>query len=210
MSVLPRRVTDRLVYDPSGCLLSTGSLTTHGYAQWRIGGKTVNAHRFMYELAVGPIPDGLVMDHLCRRRNCVNWLHVEPVTQRVNVLRGTAPAAHHAVKTECPAGHPYTDENTIRTPQGWRRCRECERARTQARTERARREVAQRPGPTLADATPCPICQAPVLPRTNGGRPRIYCSERCMETAGRRRRRAALRRRDLLGALRVLVEAGAR
>lgn len=49
---------------------------------------TVTAHRFAYELFVGPIPDGLDIDHLCRNRSCVNPAHMEPVTEAENTRRG--------------------------------------------------------------------------------------------------------------------------
>src|ERR1035437_6893898 len=69
-------------------------------------GGLVVAHRFAYELLVGPIPEGLQLDHLCRNRACVNPDHLEPVTRRVNILRGVGFGAVNAKKTECPRGHP--------------------------------------------------------------------------------------------------------
>jgi hypothetical protein len=53
----------------------------------------IRAHRFAYELLVGPIPEGLVIDHLCRNRRCVNPAHLEPVTAEENWRRGDAPSA---------------------------------------------------------------------------------------------------------------------
>lgn len=84
------------------------------------------SHRVAYELSVGPIPDGLIIDHLCRNRACVNPSHLEPVTHRVNNLRGETIAAKFAGTTHCPAGHPYDEANTYRDGRG-RRCRECHR-----------------------------------------------------------------------------------
>lgn len=83
------------------------------------------AHRVSYETFVGPIPDGLVIDHLCRFRHCINPEHLEPVTARVNTLRGEGVLMNKR-KTHCPKGHPYTDYNTIFNSRGWRVCRQCD------------------------------------------------------------------------------------
>lgn len=85
----------------------------------------VSAHRWAYEHFVGPIADGLVLDHLCRNTSCVNPRHLEPVTQQENVLRGSAPAAINAAKSHCVNGHEFTAENTYLRPNGWRICRIC-------------------------------------------------------------------------------------
>jgi hypothetical protein len=78
------------------CWLWTGGLS-RGYAMFWLDGKNVKAHRFAYELLVGPIPEGLVLDHVvargCKWRHCVNPAHLEPVTERVNILRGDSPLA---------------------------------------------------------------------------------------------------------------------
>lgn len=79
--------------DGSGCWIWTGALTTNGYGQVRWGDRTLRAYRLVYELLVGPIPDGLQLDHLCRNRRCVNPAHLEPVTQWENWARGMAPSA---------------------------------------------------------------------------------------------------------------------
>lgn len=130
---------------PNGCIEWTGGLNGVGYGQFYAGrtsmdqtGKTY-AHRWAYEHFVGPIPEGLFLDHLCRNRKCVNTNHLEPVTPRENVLRGIAPAAQHATKTHCPAGHPYVGDN-LRVTNGSRFCRACSRASSQVRRDRAAKE----------------------------------------------------------------------
>lgn len=122
---------------PDGCWPWIGKLNADGYGLFTGSRRRVRAHRFAYELLVGPIPDGLVLDHLCRNPCCVNPTHLEPVTIRENVLRGVGPSAKHAVKTHCVNGHPFDSVNTHITAQGWRKCRACEReARAQRKATR--------------------------------------------------------------------------
>lgn len=111
------------------CVLWTGSIDTRGYGYVKADGRTYRAHRLAYEEAHGEIPEGLVIDHLCRVRACVNPDHMEAVTQRVNVLRGESLQAQNARKTECIRGHAFDDENTLLTADGRRQCRTCTNAR---------------------------------------------------------------------------------
>jgi hypothetical protein len=111
---------------------------TDGYGTYRGG----YAHRFAYEDRVGPIPDGMTLDHVCRNRSCVNPDHLEPVSMGENTRRGTSPVAANARKTACVNGHAYTPSNTRLTPKG-RACRECARLRSLA-TKDYRREWRRR------------------------------------------------------------------
>ncbi len=90
------------------------------YSRVRVGGRLVVAHRVMYESLVGPIPDGLELDHLCGTKQCVNPHHLEPVTHVVNCRR------YFDTITHCPSGHEYTDENTRLNKHGHRVCRICQ------------------------------------------------------------------------------------
>lgn len=111
--------------DASGdCWLWLGSITANGYGQTSVGGRRQAAHRYAYEQTVGPIPNGLQLDHLCRVHACVNPDHLEPVTNRENVLRGVGTSAVNARKTHCIHGHPLSGDNLM-VYGSWRKCRTC-------------------------------------------------------------------------------------
>lgn len=105
---------------PNGCWIFRARLTNCGYCHHYLSGsrkrgdyKEQLAHRYSWELHNGPIPDGLVIDHLCRVRNCVNPAHMRVVTFRQNTLENnTSPIAAKAVATHCQNGHEFTRENT--------------------------------------------------------------------------------------------------
>jgi hypothetical protein len=102
-----------------------------GYGQIVLSGhhgKTAQVHRVVYEALVGPIPEGLQLDHLCRVRRCCRPNHLEPVTQTENQRRGFGFAGVNARKTHCAQGHPFDDANTIIRKRGGRDCRICARA----------------------------------------------------------------------------------
>lgn len=125
------------VQKTDGCWLWTARLNQSGYGQFAIGGAMPSVHRLSYEALVGPIPDGLQLDHLCRVRNCVRPDHLEPVTAHENMRRGTSPFAENIRKEACPRGHEYTDENTW-LYRGSRYCRECRRTEARERKRRMR------------------------------------------------------------------------
>lgn len=116
-----------------GCWEWTGSKTAQGYGNVRLPtGTNGYAHRVAYTLAIGEIPAGKVLDHLCRNRSCVRPDHLEPVSQRENVLRGAS--AYGPLKTACPHGHDMTDAtNVYARPDGSKVCRSCARAQNDQR-----------------------------------------------------------------------------
>lgn len=119
------------------CWIWTDS-PNRGYGRLFIAKRPRQAHRLSYEMTIGPIAEGMDLDHLCRVTVCVNPAHLEPVTHQINILRGEAPPAHAARKLTCPKGHPYDLSNTWVSPStGWRVCRTCQSARRPARRRAA-------------------------------------------------------------------------
>lgn len=110
------------------CWLWQASTRSTGYGRYWTGERYESAHRYAYEAAIGTIPVGLVIDHLCRQRLCVNPDHLEPVTCRENVRRGAAAFVLNGGR--CKNGHQMTPANTYQRPNGWTNCRACGRERT--------------------------------------------------------------------------------
>jgi hypothetical protein len=149
---------------PNGCWLWLGNTDTPGYGRCNYlhDGKRVRlAHRLAYLLTVGPIPDGLELDHLCRVHGCVNPAHLEPVTHAENVRRAvmaTGERSRMGRRSHCDAGHPFDESNTIkRGPDGrWRRCLTCERARWRLNYDKPLNAARQRVSRRSLRGTPPP------------------------------------------------------
>lgn len=150
--------------DPvTGCWLWTAGSAGEGYGTFFTGEylpsgnpRMQRAHIWSYEHFVGPIPEGLELDHVCHtedpdclggpcaHRRCVNPDHLEPVTPLENRRRGKrgrrgiARGQQQSSKTHCPRGHPYTGSNLYTDPKGGRRCRECVSADNRERYLRAK------------------------------------------------------------------------
>lgn len=135
---LPERFWSSCVIETGGCWRWTGPLNHEGYGRFSCAGAG-SAHRAAFSRLTAPIPPGLVIDHLCRNRACVNPAHMEPVTNRENTRRGLVARA----RSECPQGHFFTDANTYR----WgteRQCRACRRAAHRRQEEDRKAAVAQK------------------------------------------------------------------
>lgn len=129
---LAERFMERVHKRPDGCWQWTGGYTSGqwDYPRFCVGKRDyVLAHRWAYEHFVGPIPDGLTIDHLCRNTMCVNPEHLEPVSNVENVMRGEGACAKNSRKTHCKRGHEFTPDNTYwkRNPNGrpGRACKTC-------------------------------------------------------------------------------------
>lgn len=142
----PRPVIERweaLVEKTDDCWNWLGAKQVGGYGRFKAeGGRTgpvVLVHRWTYEHFVGPIPDGLTIDHLCRNTSCVNPEHMEPVTREVNAWR----ANPNKDKTHCQYGHELTPDNVYRAPKR-PQIRDCIKCRKTRRKARYQRDVANR------------------------------------------------------------------
>jgi hypothetical protein len=124
--------------EPNGCLLWIGYRGA-GYGRFGFEGRSRLAYHFLWERLFGPVPEGMTLDHLCRKRACVNPLHLEPVLHKINCERGDT-GLHWRIKTHCPAGHPYSGENLYISPNGARHCWTCKKQR---RLDNMEKELAQ-------------------------------------------------------------------
>jgi hypothetical protein len=113
--------------DDSGCRLWAGSVAWDGYGRY----SHKQAHRVVYEQMVGPIPDGMTIDHICFNRRCVEPNHLRPLSPMEN-FRNHRSRPVLVPDGECINGHAYTPDNTYTRPNGQRDCRSCIRARVRA------------------------------------------------------------------------------
>jgi hypothetical protein len=127
------RLLARRTVTESGCWEWDGTRQPNGYGRVSWKGVSRFTHRVAYEIAKGEIPDGLVIDHLCRNRACFNPDHLEAVTHQINLLRGETVTASRAAVTHCPQGHEYTDKNTYWSSRNQRSCRACGRIKARLR-----------------------------------------------------------------------------
>lgn len=122
-----KRIEQSTKMTDDGCIVWVYGEDVAGYKRIGVSGRRYMAHRAVYRFLIGEIPEGMVIDHLCRNRACVNPEHLQPVTNRVNVLRGDGPTAVNYRKTHCKRGHALVGSNLrSRTTRG-RECRECHR-----------------------------------------------------------------------------------
>lgn len=137
------------VHPVTGCFEWVATFR-RAYGAISIRHKLYAAHRVAYETWVGPIPDGLTLDHLCRNPRCVNPLHLEPVTMRENVLRGDSLPAKNIVKTHCIRGHAFDDTNTYHRARGSRTGRQCRRCHRELQARQAALKKLRAHGDTSA------------------------------------------------------------
>ena len=125
------------------CWIWRGSVAGR-YGLFFLNGRQMMAHRASYLLFIGPIPEGLQLGHICRKKRCVNPHHLKLETTRDSLLRGKTIAARNASKTHCLRGHAFTEENTYRNGQGGRMCRTCALLRAHRKYVRSRKASKRR------------------------------------------------------------------
>ena len=127
------RFWPKVLQQVNGCWTWIGARTGKGYGSFMVTpNRWAVAHVYSYLSLIGPIPRGMVLDHLCRNPLCVNPAHLEPVTQKENLRRGIG----NGRQTHCPQGHEYSEANTRVDKTGSRHCRECCKLRERARRKR--------------------------------------------------------------------------
>lgn len=139
-SGLPARIEDKIQPEPnSGCWLWLAAVrddrSGYGSIGWK--GHSWRSHRLVYTLLRGEVPPTLALDHLCRNPHCCNPDHLEPVTWKVNILRGQGIAANNRLKTHCRRGHPYEGDN-LYIWNNQRACRTCSDRHKQVSYEKKR------------------------------------------------------------------------
>lgn len=140
----------------TGCWLWLCAVNETGYGRFTHGGKSFFAHRYVYEIHKGPVPDGLVLDHLCRQRSCVNPDHLEPVTQRENLIRGLFSRGEMRMgQPFCKHGHALTPEN-IYNGRGKIECRPCRKEAKDRFLARLQPRVALQPSETALGSPSIP------------------------------------------------------
>lgn len=146
--MLPARFASKIVTG-TGCWGFTGATTSRGYGSLSHEGRIWSAHRLAYTLLVGPIPDGMTIDHLCFNKRCCNPAHLEAVTGSENTRRAFAAgvsksptAIRNSAKTRCDRGHEFNAGNTYIDHRGHRQCRECKRASDKRANDRRIRGAA--------------------------------------------------------------------
>lgn len=142
----PENLLARMEPQPNGCIHYSGHIADDGYGKVKGAERMEYAHRAAYEYFVGPIPEGMTIDHECHNRDescaggpnclhrrCVNWEHLAPKLMGENLRSSSNTAASvNAAKTHCVHGHEFTEANTHRPKQGGRVCLECNRERCRA------------------------------------------------------------------------------
>ena len=192
---LPTHFWAKVRVDPTtGCWIWTGAKTPGGYGAFRGGSRAhgdmrmVVAHRYCHETLIGPVPDGLELDHFkfglssaeCSGPACIHPDHTRPVTHRENALRGDTIVSLNAAKEGCPQGHPYDHVSSRNS----RCCLDCRKRRQR---EARRRRLAGAPDLSNAAKNRCPSGHVYDRVGSRGGRACHECHRRHSRESWRRR-----------------------
>ena len=134
--IVGQKILTRFYEDENRCWVWVGAVDGRGYGNVKIGQKWFRTHRLSYLIFVEDLIKGLVIDHICRNKLCMNPNHLEQVTQQTNLHRGNT----NINKRICKNGHPFDDKNTRYTSSGSRQCRRCHNIR-QKRYDKQRKEL---------------------------------------------------------------------
>lgn len=126
---LLRILFEKCKLKPNGCIEVVGHDNGHGYGRFEINKRQHRAHKIVWECLIEKVPTGLVLDHLCRNKKCVNPEHLEVVSIKENVLRGFGISAKNRRKTECQLGHVLLPPNIEKQGVSPRSCYICKQSR---------------------------------------------------------------------------------
>lgn len=182
---LPERMQRYITVASTGCWVWRGT-SKRGYGQITVGRRQLRAHRYAYELLIGPIPESLQIDHLCSTPACVNPTHMEPVTQAENVRRAFERARAHPTepRSQCRNGHPLTVENTYGPFHACRLCAGSAARGKPQMPEHSAKIAAALKGRTYSAETLAKM-RASAQARVNTPRPRYRCGDCAFESIGR-------------------------
>lgn len=127
---LPQRFWDKVATQANGCWEWRATKSRNGYGNYWHDGRMQPAHRVAHEALIGPLPDGLHVLHDCDKPLCVNPAHLHAGTHTQNMREKVDRGRYrnrNTYKTHCKNGHPFSEANTYRFPDGARRCRTCQR-----------------------------------------------------------------------------------
>ena len=152
LKLLESRILSKTTKTES-CWIWNGYTERNGYGRITVNDKPYSTHRLSFLLFKGELKENLVIDHSCRNRACLNPEHLRQVTQRENCHENSRASCHlNSLKTHCPKGHEYTEENTKTKTTKYgvgRACKEC--ARAYARSKYVKRQPKEK-----IERTACP------------------------------------------------------
>lgn len=140
------RFWSKVQFNGHQCWNWLGGVSNNGYGRFCFGRRgQIVAHRVSFQLVYGLVPEGLVLDHICHNRICVNPVHLRIVTKRINAIENSnSMSAKQVLQTHCIRGHPLSGENLFsyvdRKGSTHRECKECRNMRNREWIQRKKHE----------------------------------------------------------------------